>query len=224
MTEELLLSTAYFPPAEWFSLIAQSRRVIIEKHENYHRQTYRNRCIIMGANGPLPLIVPVQKGSFHKTAITDLRTDDSKRWRELHLRGITSAYAAAPFFEYYYDMIRDVITTHYSFLIDLNNAAITAVCEAIGIDAEIRYSDSFVPEGQWEKDYRYCISPKKPCMIKGYSDIQYVQVFGERFGFTPRLSIIDILLNNGPGTLALLQRSLAADNCNQPSEFQSDCN
>lgn len=213
MTEDLLLSTAYFPPAEWFSLVVHNRRVVIEKHENYHRQTYRNRCIILGANGPLPLIVPVQKGSFHKTAITDLRTDDSKRWRELHLRGITSAYAAAPFFEYYYDMIRDVITTHYSFLIDLNNAAISAVCEAIGIDAEIRYSDSFVPEGQWEKDYRYCINPKKPGIIKGYSDIQYVQVFGERFGFTPRLSIIDILLNNGPGTLALLQRSLAADNC-----------
>lgn len=212
MASELLLSTAYFPPAEWFSLVAHSRRVVIEKHENYHRQTYRNRCVILGANGPLPLIVPVQKGSFHKTAISDLRTDDSKRWRELHLRGITSAYAAAPFFEYYYDMIRDVITGPHSFLLDLNNAAIAAVCEAIGMDAEIVYSNSFVPEGQRENDYRYCINPKKQCTLSGYSDIQYVQVFSERFGFTPRLSIIDLLLNNGPGTCALLQRSLAADN------------
>lgn len=213
MAAELLLSTAYFPPAEWFSLLAQNRRAVIEKHENYHKQTYRNRCIILGANGPLPLIVPVQKGSFHKTAITDLRTDDSKRWRELHLRGITSSYAAAPFFEYYYDMIRDVITARYSFLIDINNAAINALCEAIGIDAEIGYSEAFVPECQRENDYRYCISPKKQCTLKGYSDIPYVQVFSERFGFTPRLSIIDLLLNNGPRTHALLQRSLEADNC-----------
>lgn len=213
MTGELLLSTAYFPPADWFSLVVQSRRVVIEKHENYHRQTYRNRCLILGANGPLPLIVPVQQGSFHKTAISDLRTDDSKRWRELHLRGITSAYAAAPFFEYYYDMIRDVITAPHRFLIDLNHAAVTAVCEAIGIDTEIVYSEAFLPDGFGENDYRYCINPKKPCTVKGYSDVPYIQVFGERFGFTPRLSIIDLLLNNGPGTRALLQRSLAADNC-----------
>jgi len=220
MTEELLLSTAYFPPAEWFSLVAHNRRVVIEKHENYHRQTYRNRCIILGANGPLPLIVPVQQGSFHKTAITDLRTDDSKRWRELHLRGITSAYAAAPFFEYYYDMIRDVITTHYSFLIDLNNAAFTAVCEAIGIDSEIRYSDSFVPEGQREKDYRYSINPKKPCMVKGYSDMQYVQVFGERFGFNPpaRASLTSSSITD-QGPLLVAEVPWQQTTINQLSEF-----
>ena len=91
MTEEVLLSTAYFPPAEYFSLIAKSRRVIIERCENYHRQTYRNRCIIMGVNGSLPLIVPVLRGSFHKTPIDGLKIDESKRWREQHLRSITSA-------------------------------------------------------------------------------------------------------------------------------------
>ncbi len=213
MTGEILLSSAYFPPAEWFSLAAAGRRVIIEKHENYHRQTFRNRCVILGANGPLPLIVPVLQGSFHKTAMADLRIDDSKRWRELHLRGITSAYAAAPFFEYYFDVIRDVITAPHTFLIDLNHEALTALFDAIGIDAEISYSDSFTPVGVMDDDYRYSVTPKKPCAVKGYTSIPYVQVFGERFGFIPRLSIIDMLLNNGPGTRALLQRSLAAENC-----------
>ena len=105
MGEEVLLSTAYFPPAEYFSLIAHSRKVMIESEENYLKQTYRNRCMILGANGPLALIVPVLRGSFHKTALRDLKIDNSRRWRELHLRGITSAYAAAPYFEYYYDII-----------------------------------------------------------------------------------------------------------------------
>ena len=91
MAEELLLSTAYFPPASYFSLIARSTNVLIESEENYHKQTWRNRCIIMSANGPLPLVVPVLRGSFHKTAIKDLKIDYSKRWRELHLRGIASA-------------------------------------------------------------------------------------------------------------------------------------
>ncbi|MDZ7636569.1 MAG: WbqC family protein [Bacteroidales bacterium] len=87
MGEEVLLSTAYFPPAEYFSLVAHSRRVIIEEHENYLKQTYRNRCMILGANGPLALIVPVMRGSFHKTALKELKIDNGKRWRELHLRG-----------------------------------------------------------------------------------------------------------------------------------------
>jgi hypothetical protein len=213
MTEEVFLSTAYFPPAEYFSLIAHSRRVIIERCENYHRQTYRNRCIIMGANGPLPLIVPVLRGSFHKTRISDLKIDESKRWRELHLRGIRSAYAAAPFFEYYYDLIRDVITRQYSFLFDLNIAALGAVCDALGLGVQIDYTRKFEPEGSPGNDYRYCITPKRPSGVASFSDIPYTQVFGDRHGFIPRMSIIDLLLNNGPGTRALLLRSLEADNC-----------
>lgn len=211
MTEEVLLSTAYFPPAEYFSLIAKSRRVILERCENYHRQTYRNRCIILGANGSLPLIVPVLRGSFHKTPISGLEIDESKRWREQHLRSITSAYAAAPFFEYYFDLIRDVITRQYSFLFDLNTAALGAVCDALGLGVQIDYTHRFEPEGSPENDYRYCITPKRPSGMAGYSDIPYTQVFGERFGFTRRMSIIDLLLNNGPGTRALLLRSLDAD-------------
>ena len=211
MTEEVFLSTAYFPPAEYFSLIAVSKRVIIERCENYHRQTYRNRCIIMGANGSLPLIVPVLRGSFHKTLISELKIDESKKWRDQHLRSITSAYAAAPFFEYYFDLIRDVITRQYSFLFDLNIAALGAVCDALGLGVEIGYTHKFEPEGSLENDYRYCITPKRPSGIANYSDIPYTQVFSERHGFTPRMSIIDLLLNNGPGTRALLLRSLDAD-------------
>jgi WbqC-like protein family len=212
MKEEVLLSTAYFPPAEYFSLIAGSREVTIERHENYLKQTYRNRCMILGANGPLALIVPVQRGSFHKTALRDLRIDNSRRWRALHLRGIASAYSAAPFFEYYFDMINNVISEPFTFLLDLNTAALRAVCEAAGLDCEIAFTEEFIPEGTSADDFRYSISPKLPPDVRGYTQIPYTQVFGEKHGFTGRLSIIDVLLNNGPGTGALLLRSLESSN------------
>lgn len=212
MREEVLLSTAYFPPAEYFSLIANSRRVVIEEHENYIKQTYRNRCMILGANGPLALIVPVMRGSFHKTALRDLKIDNGRRWRELHLRGITSAYAAAPYFEYYYDVISHVVNRPFTFLLDLNTEALKAICEAAGLTATISYTGEFIPENTSEEDYRYSISPKSPPGIRGYLHIPYPQVFGEKYGFTGRLSIIDLLLNNGPGTGALLLRSLDTDN------------
>lgn len=212
MREEVLLSTAYFPPAEYFSLIAHSHKVIIEREENYIKQTYRNRCMILGANGPLALTVPVIRGSFHKTALKDLRIDNSRRWRDLHLRGITSAYAAAPFFEYYYDVISYVISSPFTFLLDLNTEALKAVCEASGLSTGISFSEEFITTGSSKDDYRYSITPKQPSGVREYSQIQYTQVFGEKHGFTGRLSIIDVLLNNGPGTGALLLRSLSPEN------------
>lgn len=212
MSGEVLLSTAYFPPAEYFSLVAGARKVIIEKHENYIKQTYRNRCVILGANGPLALIVPVMRGSFHKTALSDLKIDNARRWRELHLRGIRSAYAAAPFFEYYFDAISQVISRPFTFLLDLNTEALTAICKAAGLSTEISFSGEFIPAGIDKEDYRYSITPKSPSGIGVYSQIPYTQVFSDKFGFTGRLSIIDMLLNNGPGTGALLQRSLDTEN------------
>lgn len=208
MTGRVLLSTAYFPPAEYFSLIARSEDIVIEKHENYLKQTYRNRCMILGPNGPLQLTVPVLRGSFHKTPLKDLRIDNSRRWRELHLRGITSAYAAAPFYEYYYDIIERVITGKYEFLIDLNDNALRIMCDATALEVRISFTDEYIGEGTVEHDYRYSITPKRALFVPGYKTIPYTQVFSERYGFTGRMSIIDILLNNGPGTRALLQGSL----------------
>jgi len=212
MNEEVLLSTAYFPPAEYCSLVARSHKVTIERYENYIKQTYRNRCMILGANGPLPLIVPVLRGSFHRTPIRDLKIDNGRKWRELHLRGIISAYASAPFFEYYYDVISRVISRPFNFLTDLNNEALTAVCEAAGLNIQLSYTSGFIPLGEYEHDYRYSIMPKRPSGVTAYAETPYTQVFRERFGFVSRLSIIDVLFNNGPGTLSLLKESLAANN------------
>jgi hypothetical protein len=209
MTREVLLSTAYFPPAEYFFLIAHSSKVLIEKWENYHKQTYRNRCRILGANGPLMLSVPVLRGSFHKTPIRDLKIDNSRRWRELHLRSITSAYATAPFYEFYFDAISTVIKKPFTFLLDLNAEALTAVTEATGIRKDTDFTKEYLPEGTFTGDYRYLITPKKSSPADGYREMPYMQVFAERFGYIPGLSIIDVLLNNGPGTGALMLGSLA---------------
>ena len=210
MARAVLLSTAYFPPAEYFCLIAHSSNVLIEKWENYLKQTYRNRCRILGANGPLMLTVPVLRGSFHKTPIRDLRIDNGRHWRELHLRSITSAYATAPFYEYYFDTISTVIRKPFTFLLDLNAEALSAVTEATGITRDTAFTDEYLPEGTFKGDYRYLISPKKPSPADGYKDMPYMQVFSERYGYIPGLSIIDVLLNNGPGTGALLLGPLAS--------------
>ena len=161
-----------------------------------------------GANGPLQLTVPVLRGSFHKTPLKELRIDNSRRWRALHLRGIASAYAAAPFYEYYYDIIESVIAGKYEFLLDLNERALREMCDAAGLDVMITYTDEFIGEGTVEGDYRYSIAPKRAISVPGYEALPYTQVFSDKYGFIKGMSIIDMLLNNGPGTRALLQGSL----------------
>jgi hypothetical protein len=155
------------------------------------------------------LTVPVLRGSFHKTPLRDLEIDNSRRWRDLHLRSITSAYATAPFFEYYYDAISTVISRPFRFLLDLNAEALVSMTNAIGLSTEISFSEEFMEEGILAEDFRYIISPKEPSSVTGFTYMPYMQVFSERFGFVPGLSIIDVLLNNGPGTGSLLLGSLA---------------
>ncbi len=99
---DLILSTAYFPPVQYFTRILRSGRVKIEVNETYHKQTYRNRCIIYSANGPLSLTVPVEKGSFHKTPVKELRIDNNRKWQQSHLRALNNAYNSAAFFEFLY--------------------------------------------------------------------------------------------------------------------------
>jgi hypothetical protein len=207
MAGTVLLSTAYFPPACYFSLAAGADEVRIEKWENYHKQTFRNRCTILGANGPLDLTVPVLRGSFHKTPIRDLKIDESRRWRDLHLRGILSAYSTAPYFEFYFETIKDVITSKHRYLLDLNMEALEKMLDNVGIDVRVSLTEEFTGEGIVDGDFRYLITPKKSVRSDLHSDARYQQVFSDRYGFIPGLSIIDLLLNNGPGTGALLQRS-----------------
>jgi len=208
MQEEILLSTAYFPPSVCFSLASAAKKAIVEKWENYHKQTFRNRCVILGANGPISLVVPVIRGSFHKTAISELLVDDTLKWRKAHVRSIVSAYAMAPYFEYYIDILDNAINKKCRYLIDYNYQITEQINKCIGLSVPFVFSEEFAPLAGNKNDYRYSISPKIKFPVEGYSEKPYLQVFSDKFGYTPGLSIIDTLLNNGPGTLAILRESL----------------
>lgn len=193
MPEEILLSTAYFPPAIYFSLIRNSDKVFIELEENYVRQTYRNRCIILTSAGIMSLSVPVMKGNVIKAKVRDIRIDYSKRWQQVHLRALTSAYSRSPYFQFYSEPIINIIHKKLSFLIDLNNELLLQFLGFLDMDKCIDYTSSFLPDTGLPNDYRYLISPgKHPDIILR----QYIQVFGDKF--VPGLSILDLIFNLGP--------------------------
>ncbi len=193
MPEEILLSTAYFPPAIYFSLIRNSDKVFVEREENYVRQTYRNRCRILTSGGILNLTVPVMKGNVLKAKVKDITIDYSKRWQQVHLRALTSAYSRSPFFQFYSDPIINIIQKKHSFLIDLNNELLLQCLGFLDMDKCINYTSSFLPHTGLSNDYRYRITPGKH---PGTTSQQYIQVFGDKF--VPGLSILDLIFNLGP--------------------------
>lgn len=190
----MLLSTAYFPPIEYFAILAEcSISVYLEANENYEKQSYRNRCRILTSQGVADLRVPIVHNGARK--ITEILVDYSTPWVRQTKYAIETAYYSSPFFEYYRDQLFAILDSQPATLWDLNLQLIRFFCAKIGINPDICFTEEY--NGDIHQ-----IHPKRPSDYKGR---EYWQVFKERFGFVPNLSIMDLLFNEGPESLYYLK-------------------
>lgn len=198
--ENLLLNTAYFAPISYFSAISEAQNTYIEQFENFGKQSYRNRCEIMTANGVIPLTVPVAKANS-KTLVKDLKIVYVTPWQKLHFRGIESAYKNSPYYEYYIDDLMPFFEKKETFLLDLNNAILNMMIDFLKLNSPIHLTDDYIREGNpGYTDFRNAIHPK-PSKCQPGAEFQlssYRQTFSDRFPFTPNLSILDLLFCCGP--------------------------
>ena len=207
--ESVILSTTYLGPIYYYSSFFLSYPVFIEKHENYLKQSYRNRCLIYGANGPLTLVVPVQRGSFHKTAINELKIDYDTNWQANHWRSITSSYKSAPFFEFYIDDLIPFYQQRFRYLIDFNTSLMKIFLGHLDIKQEFSFTKSFKKQYPSKMlDFREKIHPKKMFLDPWFKNFEYTQVFSPKHGFIPNLSILDLLFNLGPESTEFLKKSI----------------
>ncbi|MBI5540784.1 MAG: WbqC family protein [Bacteroidia bacterium] len=206
MAYDVILTTAYFPPIQYFAEIINSDKVFIETNENYSRQSYRNRCNILSCNGILPLTIPIVRNNNENNNICNIKIDYSTNWQRLHLNAIVSAYGKSPFFSYYSDKLLDTIKQNKELLIDLNSNILKVILEILKVKKEIKNTDHFVKEYSDDIiDLRYSIHPK--VIIKSNSEFynkEYIQTFCDRFKFIPNLSILDLIFNLGPESLNFL--------------------
>ena len=202
------ISTAYLGPVQQYSKMFHFPEVRIETSENYLKQSYRNRCIIAGANGPLPLSVPIVKPDTLKCLTKDIRISDHGNWRHLHWNAIVSAYNSTPFFEYYEDDFAPFYEKKYEFLFDFNEELRMLICQLLDIQPQIQYTTSF--EADVENDFRW-ISPKQDIADPSFLLKLYYQVFQDKHGFLPNLSIIDLLFNTGNEGILILRDSFVSE-------------
>lgn len=173
------------------------KSVVFEINEFYIKQTYRNRCKILTANGIMDLSIPVEKPNGAKTLVKDIRIANCENWQTLHWRAMESAYSNSPFFEYYKDDFLPFFTEKYNFIFDFNLKLLQKIFELLEIDLPaFSFTEKYFETSENERsfDFRNVFNPKKENQPPYPA---YYQIFTEKFGFIPNLSIIDLLFNMG---------------------------
>ncbi len=204
-----IVSIAYFPPIQFFTRFFDAEELRIEKHEHLQRQSYQNRCHIATAAGLQALVVPILHSKEIKTSIHSARISYQSDWQKNHLKAIESAYNNSPFYEYYSNELIKFFTTKEENLFLHNTEIIKTICTFLNLQNKISFTSEY-SNIEPDKDFRSKIHPKQKKTMKDASFIPcpYAQVFQDRVGFLPNLSILDLLFNQGPESHRILKESI----------------
>jgi hypothetical protein len=186
----------YLPPISYFSsLNALNFEFQLEKFEHFPKQTFRNRTVVASPNGPLNLFVPVIKGSKYHTVMKDVKISYDFKWQRLHWLSFEACYRNSAYFEFYEDEFVRFFQNKTEFLFDFNLELLNWIFKQLKKGPEIRFTTEYEKHLAPELDYR-----DSPVFKKGtaFDNKPYFQVFEDRNGFLPNMSIVDLLFNQGP--------------------------
>jgi len=186
----LLLPTAYLAPIFYYAILLQHPNYSIELNEHFIKQSIRNRCYIYGANGKLRLSIPKERKGSSKTIIENLKISYKQNWQKQHWNTIESAYNSSPFFEYYKDDLKPFFEEKEEYLVNFNSRLQKAILSMLQEENTIKNTTEYLHKGDFFDLRNYTWELKK--------QEKYDQVFMEKQGFIPNLSILDLLFNLGP--------------------------
>jgi hypothetical protein len=189
----MLLSTNYFGSIPYFQALASEEKVTIDLHEFYKKQTWRNRTQILESNGPMYLSVPVERPNGSQSIVQEVQIGNETNWRKDHWKAIESSYKHAPFFFYYGPFVKQLIYQEETLLYKFNAHIFKMVLSWLDLNIETDFTTNYIPPAD-KTDLRVALDTKK------FSQQQrpYIQVFSDKAEFVPNLSILDLLMNEGP--------------------------
>lgn len=185
----------YFPPTAFWSQWKKHGSLLIESADNYQKTSYRNRAHIAHPEGFVPMGIPLLKGKNSRMPYQKVLVDNTKPWQRNHWRAITTAYGKSPFFEHYSEQLKPLFERKWTHLFDYNLEALLLVKNLLAFDDySFELTDAYdkYPESE---DFRSFIKPNRDI---NHKFVEYVQVFSDKTGFVPNLSILDLLFCMGP--------------------------
>lgn len=197
-----ILHPTYFPSIAHFVALIKADNIVFEAHDNYSKQTYRNRTCLYAANGKLTLNIPVHYSQNNRQKYRDVRIANEENWQEQHWKSIESAYKSSPFFEYYQDQLLPLFKVVKTNLFDFNIECLKTIYECLDLEFNYYLTDEYHKEYKDASDYRYLVMAKNE---KVYKFNEYIQVFNVKHGFIANLSVLDLLFNEGPNTINYLE-------------------
>lgn len=200
----LLIENQYLAPVSFYLTLERSSNIVFEQFEVYQKRSFRNRCIIAGANGPISLSIPLHEGREQKRFIRDIRIANQYGWQDQHWKTIVSSYNRSPWFEYYKSSLEKFYVKRFEFLFDWNLALFEWTIQKLEMDKVAELTDHFEKEyddHEW-LDLRNKLLPNN---YQNFKVPNYSQVFMDRSGFLPNLSILDLLFCEGKNSQRILK-------------------
>jgi hypothetical protein len=197
---QLIADIQYFPPPIFFYYLSTSTHCIFDQYEHFQKMSFMNRCTLLGGNGAVNLSVPLDGGRNQKTIFKDVKILNKERWQNRHWKTITSCYNKSPWFDHYRHELERLYRGRFTFLLDWNMNCFGWACDKLSIKSGYSLSDQFVKDYD-KNEYTDLRGKLMPATInREFPDMKrYPQVFEDRFGFTPNLSVLDFLFCVGPG-------------------------
>jgi len=220
----LIIDLQYFPSVTLYKNSNNFSNIIFEQYEYYQKMSFRNRCQVTGAGGIINLSIPLEKGRDQKTLLKDVRIAGKDDWQGQHWKTLVSCYSRSPWFEFYRDDLQRLYRKPFHFLLDWNLACFRWSLDILQMPVSFSLTEEYhkkYEEENWT-DWRGKIRPKNrtgqdaptrmhdtpagpavsPQPPEG--QLKYRQVFEERIGFLPDLSILDLLFCEGKNARSLL--------------------
>ncbi|MES1159843.1 MAG: WbqC family protein [Bacteroidota bacterium] len=217
----LIVDLQYFPSVTFYKNVDKFSNIVFEQYEHYQKMSFRNRCQITGAGGLINLSVPLEKGRDQKTLLKDVRISDRGDWQAQHWKTILSCYSRSPWFEFYRDELDGLYRKPFHFLLDWNLTCFEWSLKVLQMPVSFALTREYHKNyevGVWTdwrgkllpKNRKNAVSPipsgsiRQPAEPMPETPVKYRQVFEERIGFLPNLSILDLLFCEGKNARILL--------------------
>ncbi len=188
-----------FPNISWWKQVASADTLVFDAAEHFQKMGYRNRYRVAGANNSILLSIPLVNGRDQRLPMHDVLIHNEEHWQVQHWRTLVSVYKRSPYFEHFEDSLRPLYETQFLHLVDFNKAAFEWVKKQLKLDIEVQETSAFI------KEYPPEIADLRNVKIDSANIPKYYQVFEDRVGFIPHLSILDLLFCEGPQATRMLK-------------------